>query len=147
MGRGGVLPASIVREWVRPLHVWGDNAHQSAHHGRFPPSQISTPMPKVIHSLFFTCFASFLPLTLFVTSRSDRRRLAGPQPRLQLSVGIIVLTTGSYADAWAIVNEIGRRFLPVLDKMHTEQVAKQYAGKWTYGDDNIAEVAIINGAR
>lgn len=27
-GRGGVLPASVVREWLRPLHVWGDSPHQ-----------------------------------------------------------------------------------------------------------------------
>jgi hypothetical protein len=54
--------------------------------------------------------------------------------------------TGSYTDTRTIVNEVGKHFLPVLDKMHTEQVAKQYAGKWMHGKDDFAEVAVVNGA-
>ena len=26
--RGGVIPARVVREWLRPLHVWGSTTHQ-----------------------------------------------------------------------------------------------------------------------
>jgi hypothetical protein len=56
-----------------------------------------------------------------------------------------VLVTGTYADTTTILKEIGKRILPVIDKMHTEQVQKQYAGKWTNGDD-VAEVTLVKGA-
>lgn len=63
----------------------------------------------------------------------------------ELSVGLIVLVTGTYADTTTILKETGKRILPVLDKMHTEQVDKQYTGKWTNGDD-VAEVSLVKGA-
>ncbi|KAF5325427.1 hypothetical protein D9619_009769 [Psilocybe cf. subviscida] len=122
--RGGVISASVVREWLRPLHVWGNSQQQ-----------VGAPWE-------ITSLGDFRTYTKSGNLPGHNSQFAIIP---ELSVGLIVLMTGTYGDTSTIIKEAGKRILPVLDKMHTEQVEKQYAGRWTNGDD-IAVVTLVKGA-
>ena len=60
------------------------------------------------------------------------------------SYGIIVLLTGSFADARDIVLETVKNMQPVFAKTLETQLKRKYVGTWINGAD-IAEVKLVDG--
>lgn len=62
----------------------------------------------------------------------------------EYSVGVIILVTGTYSDTHTLLNEVGKRLLPTLEKLHQVELRRRYVGTWTNGNDH-AEVGLNKG--
>ncbi|KDR85443.1 hypothetical protein GALMADRAFT_218541 [Galerina marginata CBS 339.88] len=123
--KGGVIPARVVREWLRPLHVWG---------GGGSTEQVGAPWEVL----------SLSGLTAFTKGGN----LPGYRSEFVLvpeySFGIIILMTGN-ASQGPVLQEVGKRVVPVFEKLHEIELRRHYAGTWTNGND-VAEIKLDDGA-
>ena len=62
----------------------------------------------------------------------------------EYSVGIIILTTGTYSDMSTILEEAAKQFLPTFEKLFHVELQRRYVGTWVNGDD-VAEVSLNRG--
>ncbi|KAF8895826.1 beta-lactamase/transpeptidase-like protein [Gymnopilus junonius] len=122
-GKGGLLPAHVIREWLHPLHVWGSTSQQVGAPWEIFSIAGSTVYTKGgnlpgYHSVF-----AIVP---------------------EYSVGIIILVTGTYSDTDTLLKEVGQRLLPALEKLHQVELRRRYVGTWTNGND-VAEIGLVRG--
>ncbi|KAF9480070.1 beta-lactamase/transpeptidase-like protein [Pholiota conissans] len=124
-GRGGVISANVVREWLRPLFSFSSVSEE-----------VGAPW-EIIPSLYD------------VKAYTKGGNLPGYHSEFvvipEYSIGIILLVTGEYSDTRTILKEVSKRFIPTLRKLHYAEIERRYAGTWVNGED-IAEVELKKGA-
>ncbi|KAF8167663.1 beta-lactamase/transpeptidase-like protein [Crassisporium funariophilum] len=122
--KGGVVPARVIREWLRPLYVWDSNV----------PQQVGAPWEILNIG--------------GVQAYTKGGNLPGYHSEFALvpgySYGIIVLMTGTYADTTSILAEAANHFQPAFEAITRQQLRKAYGGIWINGHD-VAEVGLVNG--
>ncbi|KAH9486520.1 Beta-lactamase-like protein str6 [Psilocybe cubensis] len=135
-GARGVLPASVVREWLRPIHIWGTGGE---HVGA--PWEAQT--------------------LAGVTAYAKGGNLPGYHSEFALvpeySFGIVLLVSGSNADTVTLLKETAKRYVPAFEKLHEAELRRRFQGKWisereSKSEDapesakDVAEVTVKNGA-
>ncbi|KAF9535645.1 beta-lactamase/transpeptidase-like protein [Crepidotus variabilis] len=120
VARGGVIPAHVVSEWLRPVHVWGATKQQVG-----APWEID----EVENVQYF----------------SKGGNLPGYHTEFSLfpeySYGIIVLMNGQFANTLEIVEAAAKHFQPAIAKLYTSDLERRYVGTWVNGDD-VAEISL-----
>ncbi|CAA7265929.1 unnamed protein product [Cyclocybe aegerita] len=108
-------PTRTVREWLRPLYVWGSTEQQ-----------VGAPW-------------EIFPLPGGAKAYTKGGNLPGYHSEFALvpeySYGMIVLVTGTYENTLTILNEVATRFHPAITQQYRVGVQRRYAGTWTNGKD------------
>lgn len=124
----------IVREWLRPLHIFPDGTQAVG--APWEISYISSSLAPLDHS----------PGLVPIYSKSGD---LGPYHNLfsvnqEYGYAVIVLTTGS-SNPEEFVQEAFRRLQPTFHEAQEHQVTSAYAGKWEIsGSSDTAEVKVID---
>ncbi|KAF9048731.1 beta-lactamase/transpeptidase-like protein [Panaeolus papilionaceus] len=119
-GKGGIIPKRAVREWLRPLHVWGDNVE-----GVGAPWEIhsvsNTPVYGKAgdHTSYHTDF-SVIP---------------------DYSYGVILLLTGVYKQAHDVTAKVIEAIHPAFQQLQSTALAKLYAGSWSGSNSTVNVIA------
>ncbi|KIM47767.1 hypothetical protein M413DRAFT_6978 [Hebeloma cylindrosporum] len=121
--RGGVISAHVMREWLRPLYVWGSSPQQVG-----APWEIMSLAGKQAYTKGGNIPGYHSEFAIFP----------------EYSMGIIVLMTGTYADTRMILEEAAKIFLPTFEKLFQVELQRRYVGTWVNGDD-VAEVSLNRG--
>lgn len=139
--RGGVVPANVVREWLRPLHVWGATKQEVG-----APWEVLNIDNKV-QAYTKSTYTSIALLHL--TNSSAGGDLPGYHSEFALipeySYGIIVLLTGNHQTT-PILTEVTKRLHPVLNRLYQMELERRYVGTWVSGDGKgVAEIMLDKG--
>lgn len=139
--RGGVVSANVVREWLRPLHVWGATKQEVG-----APWEVMNIDNKVQAYTKGCSLPSSYSQVVNPLSGGD---LPGYHSQFALipeySYGIIVLLTGTY-DASAILTEITKRLHPTLNRIYQTELERRYVGQWASEDGSgVAEITLDKG--
>ncbi|KAJ6544346.1 beta-lactamase/transpeptidase-like protein [Mycena capillaripes] len=121
-----LLPPHVIREWMRPLHVWMDETTEVGMLWEIEKIQDSHARPVRIFQKLGTLGGS---RSVFAINKD-------------MSYGVALLMTGSSPTAGDIVLDIFRQLQPTLDRLLAVSAAERYSGRWTSKDDVESEISV-----